>query len=148
MSKLSWKAKRKGDVYCAPACGHNCLWESYQMAKKEARKAADILGRGWKVRVWENMGWHWSVFNGPVSVYSGYWAMISSDIHNATYGSGAWSVDTVYRNDPRAAVAHAAIPMFRHMAKVKAVEKSVYNMLKGWNKKNESTIRITGHRRS
>lgn len=44
------------------------------MTKSEATLAAKKLlaqmtGRGWKIRVWENLGWHYSVETNRVAVY-------------------------------------------------------------------------------
>lgn len=63
---LSWVAVRKGDTYCAPACGHGCTFERYQAALDRATKAAKSLGPKWKPEVHENMGWHSQVRCGEV----------------------------------------------------------------------------------
>jgi hypothetical protein len=44
------------------------------MTKAEATEAAQALkkrmkGRGWKIRVWDNIGWHFAVQNGPLNVH-------------------------------------------------------------------------------
>jgi hypothetical protein len=56
---LSWKAVRRGDVYCAPACGGGCTWAKYQEARRLATNLARRLGRGWKPALSENLGWHY-----------------------------------------------------------------------------------------
>jgi len=61
---LSWKAKRKGDVYCAPACGRGCTYEEYMRAKTEATMVARELGPHWRPYVWENQNWYWDVRSG------------------------------------------------------------------------------------
>lgn len=68
---LSWKAKKKGDVYCAPACGRGCTVAEHKLAKSRAKTLAKRMGKGWKKRVWENMGWHYSVISpcGRVKVH-------------------------------------------------------------------------------
>jgi hypothetical protein len=74
---LSWRAVRRGAIYCAQACGHGCTYEAYKKAQVAALKMAvrlsnvptDIKGGKWKVRVWENLGWHWEVTKGSVSLY-------------------------------------------------------------------------------
>ena len=48
------------------------------MTKQEATKEGKALlarmkGSGWKVRVWENLGWRCSVYNGPIEVYVGFY---------------------------------------------------------------------------
>lgn len=70
MKQLSWKAVRRGAIYCAPACGAKCTWEKYQHAKRAGRELAERLGPGWKAHVWENMGWHWKALGpGGAMVY-------------------------------------------------------------------------------
>jgi hypothetical protein len=59
MKPLSWKARRRGDLYCSPACGGACTWAAYTKAKAEAVALTKRLGPGWKSRVWENLGWHY-----------------------------------------------------------------------------------------
>lgn len=60
-----WKAVRKGAVYCAPACGRGCTWDEYQATVKAAATLVKTLNQmdvlaAWQLRVWENMGWHYS----------------------------------------------------------------------------------------
>ncbi len=57
---LSWDPVRKGDVYCAPACGFDCKMAAYYAAVKAARFLCKDLGPGWTPHVWENMGWYYS----------------------------------------------------------------------------------------
>jgi len=57
----AWKPKRRGAIYCSPACGANCTWAEHQWAKREAKVLAKHLGKGWEPRVWENMRWFWKV---------------------------------------------------------------------------------------
>ena len=68
MNELSWKPKRKGEVYCAPACGRGCTHAEYLKAQKLAKKLAKQLGGGFKPVVWENMGWHWEVEKNGLNV--------------------------------------------------------------------------------
>lgn len=59
-----WKPIRKGDTYCAPFCGRGCKFSEYVKANRQAAQCLKLLGgpkSGWKIRVWENLGWHWSV---------------------------------------------------------------------------------------
>lgn len=59
---LSWTALRQGNyIYCAPACGGQCTWKAYQIAKVKADLLATSLGPQWIPHVWENLGWHYSV---------------------------------------------------------------------------------------
>jgi hypothetical protein len=66
---LSWTAVRNGATYCAPACGGGCTWSAFMKASHAARKLAKRLGRGWKPRVWENLGWHFEVVRGPLRIH-------------------------------------------------------------------------------
>lgn len=61
--ELSWKAKRNGNIYCAPACGGKCTWEMYLKAKERGEHCARELGKGWTVRVSENLGWYATVLS-------------------------------------------------------------------------------------
>lgn len=58
---LSWKPKLSGATFCAPACGRGCTKAEYDRAAMNARALAQRLGAGWSTRVWENLGWHYSV---------------------------------------------------------------------------------------
>ena len=66
---LSWKPRRVGDIYCAPACGYHCKYKDYLKTKKDAAALNKRLGYGFKPVVWENGGWNYRVQKGPVTVY-------------------------------------------------------------------------------
>ena len=57
---LSWKPVRKGPSFCSPACGSGCTHDEYLEAWKLGKSALSKLKnkKNWKVRVWENAGWH------------------------------------------------------------------------------------------
>ena len=61
MKQPSWKPKRKGNLYCSPACGAGCTVEQHHCAVTGGWKLAAKLGTKWKPRVWENMGWFYEV---------------------------------------------------------------------------------------
>lgn len=61
--ELSWKPVRRGDLYCAPACGGRCTLADFSKASKAAKALARNLGKGWRGRVWENLGWHYEVIS-------------------------------------------------------------------------------------
>jgi len=81
--------------------------------KKEAKAAGKKLlkkmkGKGWKLRVWENMGWHYCVHNGGLSVYpcrskgmTKFHAMLSEDCFSDL---GIWSFGFYASVDPNKAV--------------------------------------------
>lgn len=58
--KLSWRPRRRGAVYCSSACGAGCTYAAYRAARRNGAALAKALGPGWKPRIWENLGWHWS----------------------------------------------------------------------------------------
>lgn len=60
---LSWKPVRRGDTFCAPACGHGCTVQEYERAKISAKTLCENLGPGWKPNVWENLGWHFNAIS-------------------------------------------------------------------------------------
>lgn len=91
--RLSEKPRRLGDIYCSPWCGGKCKWEAYKKAKKESAKLARRLGKGWRPHVWENLGWHWQVIRGEMSVNPN-WASVNtwkSRISSYTAAFSGWS---------------------------------------------------------
>lgn len=71
---LSWTPRRRGHIYCAPACGGRCTLAQYHAAKLAGQKLCERLGRGWKPRVWENLGWHYKAISA-----CGRWKVHGSD---------------------------------------------------------------------
>lgn len=101
--KLSWKPRRHGAIYCAPACGGKCTWEAYQAAKRNARGLARRMGKGWKTRVHENLGWHFNVISPCGRIKISWDVFHNKDYYTAYLGnadevicSGKWveSADT------------------------------------------------------
>lgn len=115
-----WTPTRRGAIYCSPACGGRtgfCTWDAYQAAVKaaEALKArlTKSLGPGWRVYVHENLGWHWRVGRGPLTVYASTsysrtrYSCLRADGPDNHSGSGAmlWSDQEQRRyTTPEAAV--------------------------------------------
>ena len=56
-----WNPRRKGKIYCSPSCGGGCTHAAYLLACSEANACAKLLGPSWTARVYENLGWWWSV---------------------------------------------------------------------------------------
>lgn len=55
-----WKPRKKGKIYCSPACGYGCTHASYKRALAQSKRARKILGPGWAVTVYELSGsWRW-----------------------------------------------------------------------------------------
>lgn len=86
---LSWKPVLSGRVYCSPACGFGCSLRQYEERHRQGAELAAKLGRGWKARIWENMGWHYCVsltgrdytitVYGPSDVRDWHWADMRVD---------------------------------------------------------------------
>ena len=56
-----WDPVLRGKTFCAPACGNHCTKAAHDKAQQDAKALAKRLGPEWKPRVWENLGWHYSV---------------------------------------------------------------------------------------
>ena len=83
---LSWKARHKGKIYCAPACGRGCTYKEYlrshKLADRLVKKCEKEVGGKWKKYIHENQGWHYSVslVNGNININEDrktgtYWIM-------------------------------------------------------------------------
>jgi hypothetical protein len=112
------------------------------MTKIEATKAGKVLlkklGKGWRLRVWENHGWHYSATRGPIAVHTHgaeYFALIDSDPKCAGGGLAAWSTcdDRTYR-DPRLAVKKAIAPVIKYVAQLNEVVRICAQTFKDFNK--------------
>lgn len=89
------------------------------MKKAEAVKAgqralAKLSGTGWKVRVWENLGWHVMVANQGVQIYidhspltgeDSYWGMVNADGEDSS-GDVFWDYPQKHSKDPNVIVRH------------------------------------------
>jgi len=79
---LSWTPRRRGDIYCAPACGGGCTHAAFLKAHADAKRLCKRLGPGWEADVYENLGWHYSVHKGQCHVYRNgpgrYWASLET----------------------------------------------------------------------
>lgn len=99
---LSWRPRRRGDTYCAPACGHGCKRAAFEAAERKAKRLAAKLGKGWRPRVWENLGWHYSATRPHLAVHpsvdGGYTAFLN---RRPKSSGGHW---TAYYATPAGAV--------------------------------------------
>jgi len=68
MDLVGWTPVLRGDVYCSPRCGGGCTTAEFDKAYTAAASLAERMGRGWAVRVWENLGWHWKVQCGNAEI--------------------------------------------------------------------------------
>jgi hypothetical protein len=57
--------------YCSPRCGGGkwCRREWYEAAVRNAETLATRMGEGWQAKVWENLGWHYSVTKGAATIH-------------------------------------------------------------------------------
>lgn len=96
MKKLSWTLVRKGDEYCAPACGGGCKYLDFSRLKKHAKTMCEELGDGWKIRMHHNVGWtarikkgnttiHYDEFRSHPKMKPIYSAWIEVDINGKCY---------------------------------------------------------------
>ena len=86
------------------------------MTKREATARGKKLlkkmkGKGWKLRVHENIGWHFNVWNGPIAVHDSgdgiYWCLMgtAADCLGVACGHMDWS-DNFHNKDPNKVVEH------------------------------------------
>lgn len=94
-----WKAIRRGDHYCAPACGGGCTWTQYQHARLMGSVLATRLSetsglKTWKAHVWENLGWHWSAVSscGRIKVHQHSGASFTAFLGKPGSPGGQWAV--------------------------------------------------------
>lgn len=52
-----WVPRRRGKVYCSPACGRGCKYSDYRRAVAKAKSMRRALGPDWTAAVHENGGW-------------------------------------------------------------------------------------------
>lgn len=70
-----------------------------------------MKGKGWKLCVHKNNGWHYNVWNGPIAVYSSpdrtFWCLMGTEIDckGVAAGDMAWS-DNFHNKDPNVVVRH------------------------------------------
>ena len=64
-----WKVVRKGEIYCAPACGGDCTWAQYTAMKNQAKTMCKELGDGWKPQLNHNLGWFCAIVKGHTTIH-------------------------------------------------------------------------------
>lgn len=80
---------------------------------KGRRTLEKLKGEGWRLRVWENLGWHFALYNGALSLYyhrynddkGSFSCMMSDKLGEGGYGAMIFSHHESFR-DPNEAVAH------------------------------------------
>ncbi len=75
---------------------------THEFCVGESAKLAALLGPGWEPRIWENMGWHWSIKNRTIDLHPNYNYFGGHEIKTYTaflnaegQGGGIWT----YRGD-------------------------------------------------
>jgi len=96
MKELSWTARRRGPIYCAPACGAGCTIFQFDHAGILANQTAKRLGKGWKPSVHENIGWFAGVVDATgcwkiaIREYKGV-ASFTAFLGDADSAGGRWA---------------------------------------------------------
>lgn len=80
----SWKPRKRGAIYCSPACGAKCLKADYDRCVREADALAKLLGPGWVPRIWENLGWHYEVGKDVATVWP--------NLRHSSRRGGGWTI--------------------------------------------------------
>jgi hypothetical protein len=125
---LSWKARRRGRIFCAPACGRGCTAHEHRGAVHNAAALAKSLGPGWTPHVWENLGWHYAAISscGRIRVlpnHRGYHAFLGAA---DGYMGGRWCENG---RTPAAAVRNVIKAGRAHLADVGALVRGFESLL-------------------
>ena len=93
MTELSWDAVEQGHQFCAPACGRGCTRTEHDIAEASAELLARMLGPDWTAKVWENLGWHYSVRSpcGSLTVHPGLGSSFIAFLGGPGGIGGRWS---------------------------------------------------------
>lgn len=104
-------------------------------ATKAAKKVLKLMeGKGWKINVWENMGWHFMVGSGPVSVHASenrsgktqYCSMVNSEPGCFGPGLAMWTETGMRYYDPNCAARVAVINMLKVMDRLDATRRAAF----------------------
>lgn len=120
------------------------------IAKTRGQKLVNRLikktGGKWKLRVWENLGWHFHAECGSIQVnQSGirkYWTLMSDDITHAGGGCTLWSLDDKvfpYRGVPEC----FSTPEEAVLAQLQEAKKVVLNLLDVVDKNCQKHTKLT-----
>lgn len=106
-----------------------------QQAETEARKLLALMTtRGWKVKVWENLGWHYCLEGWHIKVYPTYGGYRAYITMTDTGGMDPRFEDKV-RRDPNRAVAGAVERVKECRIKIEEFHANLCNGLAGANDK-------------
>lgn len=84
-----------------------------ELTKAQAQEKGEELlklmkDKRWELRVWENMGWHYAVRNGPIDVHpahDGSYGCLVAESIDGDGGSMLWSTNFSH-SDPNKVAAH------------------------------------------
>ena len=114
----------------ASVCGMMSKAQAGRGAKALRRK---LKGKGWKIDVWENMGWHYCLTLGPLKVCKNGWHNTHTTLMSATEdcagGSYLWLVQGSFK-DPNGAVRAQINKARQTVDRLNALVKSVEDALK------------------
>lgn len=85
-------------------------------AQARAKHVQSLMtSKGWKIRVWENMGWHWSLNKGWITLSEGFGTF--STLASSDCGVGEVYLDVIKNDfkDPNTAV-EAQLSMMEKLA--------------------------------
>lgn len=131
-NKLSWKPVLRGNIYCSPACGASCTKAAHDEAVKKAKALAKRMGKGWKIRVHENLGWFYAVVKGEPMIYSaGFLEIIPPHRPGDTYTAWVQSSPQfiVHDKDPKIALRKAVEAFDAHLSNLNRLRKLVTETL-------------------
>ncbi len=114
--KQDWTPRRRGAIYCSPACGGNCTYADYLAAIKASHKLAAGCGAGYTAHVWENLGWHHEAKSpdGRIQVHPSH----EGTQYTASVGDGSyWGLG----GTPKAAINQALDVAKSHIRKLQAL---------------------------
>ena len=118
-TKSNWKPVLRGRVYCSSACGGGCTKAAYDECVKKAKALAKRMGKGWKIRVNENLGWYWGIFKGPsIDHHDGIIEITPSHgLSSTTYTAWVQSLPQfiVSNKDPKIALSEAVKLFDKHI---------------------------------
>ena len=96
--------------------------------KTEAIRGMNILkkklGKGWKGRVWENLGWHYECLKGPISVYpagSKYFVLMADDMKFVGCGFPGWKDQNGPYKNPRTAVHETLVLAEKYLERIESI---------------------------
>lgn len=110
------------------------------MNKTEAKNQAESVRKRmhnpkqWKVRLWENLGWHWALDCGQLTIHCGCYTpasnklrfscMLTTDKESVGSGEMFWTDDQFF-DDPNDAVSHQITLAVDHLNKCVGAVNSV-----------------------